>query len=218
MSLGVDQITLPGSLGLGRPVVMDVPALSPWCSCWTATRSSTATSPSPSLSGGSRRWQRLSSTPSTLRQIGWRPARKPKTSSWAMRKVRAYGCRVCPLPTLEMRNRLGFQEPSQGHGQEAAEPGFEQGQGLSLPLSCRLRPGQRLHHARLHVQDGQPLPDPVAAAVLLPVPQQARVAGRGRGPGKDWGWGPGGRGCSWLGLSCALTVPAHPSLLCSRAC
>lgn len=38
------------------------------------------------------------------------------------------------LPALEMSNRVGFQKPTQSHGQRAAAPGFKVGQ-VQAPLS-----------------------------------------------------------------------------------
>lgn len=104
--------------GWAGPSLTTVPILSAHRSCWTATRSSTATFPSPSPSGGSRRWQKRSSTPSTPRQTEWRPARKPKTSSWAMRKVRVQGRRGWGgHPLLMVETRRG---PGRGHGKPPA--------------------------------------------------------------------------------------------------
>ena len=49
----------------------------------------------------------------------------------------------------------------------------------------RLRPGEGLHYAWLHAEAGQPLSDPVAAQILLPVPQSRGVERRGRVQGKS---------------------------------
>lgn len=49
----------------------------------------------------------------------------------------------------------------------------------------RLRTGEGLHHARLHAEAGKPLPDAVAAPILLPVPQPRGVEGGGRVAGKS---------------------------------
>lgn len=63
----------------------------------------------------------------------------------------------------------------------------------------RVRHGQGLHHARVHGQAGQPLPDAVAAPLLLPLPQPPRVAWGGRvagkaGTGRGWGGAQGSAG------------------------
>lgn len=56
---------------------------------------------------------------------------------------------------------------------------------LTVFLSvCRLRSGKRLYNARLHVEAGEPVPDPVAAPILLSVPQPCGVEGGGRVTGE----------------------------------
>lgn len=50
--------------------------------------------------------------------------------------------------------------------------------------ACRLRPGEGLYHARLHAEAWKPVPDPVAAPLLLSLPQPCGVDGWGRVTGK----------------------------------
>lgn len=55
-------------------------------------------------------------------------------------------------------------------------------------VCCRLRPGEGLHHARLHAEAREPLPDSVAAPLLLPLPQPCGVEGGGRVTGESTSW------------------------------
>lgn len=50
---------------------------------------------------------------------------------------------------------------------------------------CRLRSGEGLYNARLHVEAWEPLPDSVAAPVLLPLPEPSGVERRGRVTGES---------------------------------
>lgn len=53
--------------------------------------------------------------------------------------------------------------------------GIEHYVTVCLWCLCRLCAGEGLYHARLHAKARKPLPDTVAAAVFLPVPQPRRV-------------------------------------------
>lgn len=64
------------------------------CSCWTATRSCTRTSPWSYQSAGSRRWRRRSTRRSTRTRIRTRLARGRRTSSWATRRVRTIALKI----------------------------------------------------------------------------------------------------------------------------
>lgn len=52
------------------------------------------------------------------------------------------------------------------------------------PSPSRLRPGEGLYNARVHAEAGEPVPDSVAAPILLSLPQPCGVEGRGRVTGE----------------------------------